>query len=62
MPNINEFFKKRNVEDSTLEKFDGVKPCSKCEENSSVYFWDQKTFTMTWVCNGGHSNEVKVNV
>ena len=61
MPNLDEFFKKEIIMGPEMEKFEGVKPCSKCEKNSNVYYWDVTTFTMSWTCPDGHENSYKVN-
>jgi hypothetical protein len=62
MPNINEFLNSKDSEFSNLEEIAGQKPCSKCEEFSSSYFWDASSFTMNWKCKSGHPNQVKVNL
>ncbi len=63
MPNINEFIGAKPTDDqnSNLEKIIGSKPCSKCDLDSSEYFWDPFNFIMTWTCSNGHHNSVKVN-
>lgn len=61
MPNLNEFFQKEVIMKPEMEKFDGVKPCGKCEKDSSVYYWDPTTYTMSWSCPDGHENSYKVN-
>lgn len=62
MPNLNEFFNKKEVVyKAELEKIDGMKPCSKCDKDSQEAFWDASTLTMTWTCPDGHKNEYKVN-
>ena len=63
MPNLNEFIgpKPTKQENINLEKVIGSKPCSKCELDSSEYFWDPSTFTMSWKCPSGHLNTVSVN-
>lgn len=63
MPNINEFIGPKPTEKaiSSLEKMVGNKPCAKCDLNVDEYYWDPFEFTMTWTCNSGHHNTVKVN-
>jgi len=63
MPNINEFIgpKPTGKNISSLEKIIGSKPCSKCELDSSEYYWDPNQFVMSWKCPSGHLNTVKVN-
>lgn len=63
MPNINEFIgpkpTKKNI--SNLEIVIGTKPCAKCDLNVEKYYWDPNEFTMTWTCDAGHLNTIKVN-
>jgi len=41
MPNINEFLNKpEQVYKAELQKIDGIKPCSKCDEDVNSYYWD----------------------
>lgn len=62
MPNINEFVDpKPSNTDPLLEKIIGVKPCAKCEKDSSEYFWDPTNFIMSWTCPEGHHNSYKVS-
>lgn len=64
MPNLNDFIgpmpSKDNID--SLEKIIGSKPCSKCDDDSSEYYWDPINFVMTWDCKSGHHNFVKVNL
>lgn len=64
MPNINEFIGPKPTVDSmsNLEKLIGQKPCSKCDLDVTEYYWDPANFIMTWTCNAGHLNTVKVNI
>ena len=40
MPNINEFLNPpERIFSPELEKIGGAKPCSKCDKDSSEYFW-----------------------
>jgi hypothetical protein len=63
MPNINEFIgpkpTKENI--SNLEKVIGSKPCAKCDLDVEEYYWDPFEYIMTWTCESGHLNTVKVN-
>ncbi len=63
MPNINEFIGPKPTQEniSNLETITGVKPCSKCDLNVDEYYWDPVHFIMTWTCNAGHLNTIKVN-
>ena len=61
MPKINDFLNKpEKITRSELEKFDGIKPCSKCDKNSEVYYWDAITTTISWECPDGHNNAFTV--
>jgi hypothetical protein len=63
MPSINEFIgpKPTEVQNKNIESIIGSKPCSKCDLDSSEYFWDTVNFIMTWTCPNGHNNSLKVN-
>lgn len=63
MPNLNEFIgpKPTQSQITNLEKVIGNKPCSKCELDVIEYYWDPINFVMTWTCDAGHLNNVKVN-
>ena len=61
MPNLHEFLKKEILMTPEMQKFEGTKPCNKCEKDSDVYYWDAVTFTMSWTCPDGHENSFKVN-
>jgi hypothetical protein len=64
MPNLNEFLNKDSNElkpdHSTLEKLDGVRPCSRCELDVDGGWWDPEKLLLTWKCNNGHDNSVQV--
>ena len=61
MPNINEFIQDREpIYKSELQKIDGVKPCSKCDEDVDTYFWDSVKLEMSWTCSKGHNTSFKV--
>jgi hypothetical protein len=58
MPNLDEFINKpEKIYKSELERIGGAKPCSKCDKDSTEYFWDAIKTTMSWVCTDGHKNE-----
>ncbi len=61
MPNINEFLNQpEKIFPTELEKIGGSKPCSKCEKDSTEYFWDAVTTTISWECPDGHKNSYSV--
>jgi len=61
MPNINEFLNKpERIFPSELERIGGAKPCSKCDKDSTEYFWDVSTTTISWECPDGHKNSYSV--
>jgi hypothetical protein len=60
MPNLNEFINKPAEVNSNLETIVGLKPCFKCEKDSSESFWNPESLTLKWECPDGHLNEVKV--
>lgn len=62
MPDLNEFFDKPIKEKQyNLEKIQGIKPCSKCDEDVTGAFWDPIDFVMSWRCSKGHETIFKVN-
>jgi hypothetical protein len=61
MPSLDEFFKKEKLSIPELEKFKGIKPCSKCNKDSDYYYWNPSEFTISWTCPDGHENLFKVN-
>lgn len=63
MPNINEFIGPRPDDEKikNLEKIMGKKPCSKCDLDVNEYYWDPAEYTMSWKCDNGHTNIVRVN-
>lgn len=63
MPSLDEFLnKKEKVEQiqSTLEKLDGIRPCSQCKEDVDGGLWDPIKLLMTWKCSSGHLNSFQV--
>ena len=62
MPDLNEFFDKPIKEKQyNLEKIQGIRPCSKCDEDVTGAFWDPIDFVMSWRCLKGHETIFKVN-
>ena len=61
MPSLNEFFNKEKLSAPELEKFDGIKPCSKCNKDSDAYYWNPIEFVISWTCPDGHENLFKIN-
>ena len=62
MPNINEFFHKPELlHKAELEKIEGLKPCSQCDENAQEAYWDPFTTILSWECKNGHKSQFKVN-
>lgn len=63
MPDLNDFIGPKptlkNI--SNLETVIGNKPCAKCDLDVEKYYWDPVQFIMTWECDDGHINTVKVN-
>ena len=60
MPNLNEFFHKEKIYAPELEKLGGIKPCAKCDKDSSEYFWDPVELIISWECPNGHKNSYRV--
>jgi hypothetical protein len=56
MPNLNEFLNKEEHKqiDSTFEKLDGLRPCSKCDIDVDGGLWDPENLIMKWTCSSGH--------
>lgn len=62
MPDLNEFFHSKNNDvPYDLEKLDGIRPCSTCDENVAGAFWDPVDLVMSWRCSKGHETVFKVN-
>lgn len=63
MPNLNEFLNnnKVGIDSDIWENIDGIRPCSKCEEDVNGALWDPHNLILKWVCNTGHENLFKVN-
>lgn len=63
MPNIDEFLQNKleTVYKAELQKIEGTKPCSKCDEDVNSYYWNAATFTMSWTCTKGHETSFRVS-
>jgi hypothetical protein len=62
MPNLNEFFDKKEILiPDSLEKINGVKPCSKCELDVSESWFDPEQQMMFWTCANNHKTEYVIN-
>lgn len=64
MPNLNEFLSKppQHIQDEhiSLEKLDGVRPCSSCDLNVEGALWDADKLLLSWECKSGHKNLIQV--
>ena len=64
MPNLNEFLNKpvRNIQEEqiSLEKIDGIRPCSSCDLNVEGALWDADKLLLFWECKNGHKNSKQV--
>jgi hypothetical protein len=62
VPNLNEFLEdsSENIKPYNLEKVNGIRPCSKCDEDVAGAFWDPVDFVMSWRCSKGHETVFKV--
>ena len=62
MPSFNEFFDKPDEKKPyEIERLQGVRPCSKCDEDVTGAFWDPIDLVMSWRCSKGHETTFKVN-
>ena len=65
MPNLYDFLNKKKKElqiiDRDLEQINGIRPCSKCEEDVSGALWDAIELTMYWKCSNGHETLYRIN-
>ena len=62
MPSFNEFFDKPDEKKLyQVEKLQGVRACSKCDEDVTGAFWDPIDLVMSWRCSKGHETVFKVN-
>jgi hypothetical protein len=61
MPDLNEFLNPK-VEEKPydLEYLNGIRPCSKCDEDVSGAYWDPIELVMSWRCSQGHDTIFKV--
>ena len=64
MPNLNEFLNKKdeavNDKPYDLEYLNGVRGCSKCDEDVPGAHWDPIELVMSWRCSKGHETIFKV--
>lgn len=61
MPKINEFFEKPKVDRGyELESLNGIRACSKCDEDVAGATWDPVELIMNWKCSKGHDTFFKV--
>jgi hypothetical protein len=62
MPDLNEFLNKKSEEKQyELEYLNGVRACSKCDEDVSGAYWDPVELVMSWRCSKSHETTFKVN-
>jgi hypothetical protein len=62
MPDLNEFLNKKSEEKSyELEYLNGVRACSKCDEDVSGAYWDPVELVMSWRCSKAHETTFRVN-
>jgi hypothetical protein len=62
MPDLNEFLNKKSEEKPyELEYLNGVRACSKCDEDVSGAYWDPIELVMSWRCSKAHETTFKVN-
>lgn len=65
MPNLNEFFDKKSEEIKEkpyeLEYLNGVRSCSKCDEDVTGAYWDPIELFMSWKCSKGHETMFRMN-
>lgn len=63
MPDINEFFNKKEKEiltDDQVEIINQIRPCSKCDLFVHEYYFNNKTMEMYWTCINGHETRYQV--
>jgi hypothetical protein len=61
MPDINEFLNpKVDEKPYDLEYLNGIRPCSKCDDDVSGAYWDPIELVMSWRCSQGHDTIFKV--
>jgi hypothetical protein len=62
MPDLNEFLNKKSEEKPyELEHLNGVRACSKCDEDVSGAYWDPVELVMSWRCSKAHETTFRVN-
>lgn len=61
MPDLNEFLNPKSQEKPyELEKLDGFRPCSKCDEDVKGALWDPIELVMSWRCSSGHETVFRI--
>lgn len=62
MPDLNEFLSSK-TEDKPyeLEKLNGIRACSTCDEDVAGALWDPIDLVMSWECSKLHKTVYKVN-
>ena len=61
MPDLDEFLNKNiKQKEYNLEKLNGVRACSKCDEDVNGATWDPVELVMSWKCSKGHETIFKV--
>jgi hypothetical protein len=61
MPSFNEFFDKPDEKKPyEIERLQGIRACSKCDEDVTGAFWDPIDLVMSWRCSKGHETTFKV--
>lgn len=65
MPNLDEFLGGKDSKPAEksyeLEQLNGVRACSKCDEDVSGAYWDPIELVMSWRCSKGHESVFKVS-
>jgi hypothetical protein len=62
MPSFNEFFDKPDEKKPyEIERLQGIRACSKCDEDVAGAFWDPIDLVMSWRCSKGHETTFKVS-
>lgn len=61
MPSLEEFLNKpENKKPYELEQLNGIRGCSKCDEDVAGAIWDPVELIMRWECSSGHITEFQV--
>ena len=62
MPDLNEFLNPKDTEKPyDLEYLNGIRSCSKCDDDVYGAYWDPIELVMSWRCDKGHETTFKVN-